>query len=274
MKFPKFWSLAKSGSGTAWGWSDTSAEEAQQNAQQRAAKVADLLRAGGSPAANQGYYIDRPIREQVLRELDASTILSRNAYGAEVLNTTTGFFIDVDLPAPKNPGLIARLLGAKPAAKSEPSPAEIAALHAAENWAKAHPGWSWRIYRTAAGLRLLATHAVFNFDDALVAKAFEALGSDPLYRQLCYAQQCFRARLTPKPWRGGLQAKTPRWPWITTREEQAFGQWDRSYRQACQAYATCELILTIGSSEIHPSLRTLVAVHDEVSGCGSGRPLA
>jgi hypothetical protein len=277
MKFPKFWSLGRSGPGSAWGWSDHSLEAAAQLAQERATKVANLLRAGTSPNSSNAYYADRPIREQVLRELGGShptAIISRNAYGAEILNSTTALFVDVDLPAPKKPKLLDRLFGSKAPATTTPSAAEVAALQAAEQWAKSHAGWSWRIYRTAAGLRLLATHQTFSPHDPVVTAAFEALGADPLYRQLCRVQQCFRARLTPKPWRVGVKKKTPEWPWKDAAAEQKFAKWDQSYRQANQGFATCELIQTVESNEIHPDLRELVSLHDQMCGVGSGQPLA
>lgn len=278
MRFPRFWSLGRSGPGFAWGWSDVSQAEADALAASRAAKVADALRGGGHPPRASQYYPERPIREQVLREIGPdgapAAILSRNAYGAEVLNAANALFVDVDLPPRRQPGLLARLLGAKPLAPGEPSPAETAALAAAEAWARSHPGWSWRVYRTAAGLRLLATHATFGPADALVAEAFDALKADPLYRKLCGTQQCFRARLTPKPWRVGIRAEPPRWPWAEPGAEQAFAEWDKAYRAASAGFATCELVRVIGSQEIHPALREIVALHDAACRVGSGRPLA
>jgi hypothetical protein len=72
-----------------------------------------------------------------------------------------------------------------------------------ENWSRNHPEWGWRIYRTRAGLRLLATQGLVEADSDVADGVFEALGADPLYRKLCKTQKCFRARLTPKPWRCG-----------------------------------------------------------------------
>ncbi len=89
----------------------------------------------------------------------------------------------------------------------------------AELWTRNHSDWGWRIYRTRAGLRLLATHALFDPETAAADGVFDALGADPLYRQLCKTQKCFRARLTPKYWRceatvrrraGRLKARKPK----------------------------------------------------------------
>ena len=53
------------------------------------------------------------------------------------------------------------------------------AVTKAEQWARNHDGWGWRIYRTRAGLRLLATHALFEPEIAVSDGLFDALGADP-----------------------------------------------------------------------------------------------
>lgn len=279
MRFPSFWARATHGPATVWGWSDTSPEEARASAAEKAQRLADRLRRGERPAAQWGYYPDRPLREPVIRELagpdgTVAALVTRNAYGAEILNAADALFADIDLPEPRPPGFLARLLGARPPAPGEPTPAESAALARATAWVAAHPGWSWRAYRTARGLRLLATHRVFDPAEPVVAEVFAHLDVDPLYRRLCLAQRCFRARLTPKPWRIGIATAPPAWPWSGSAEERTFIAWDRAYRAAATRYATCELVRVIAPSEIHADLRGLVAAHDAACRIGSGLPLA
>jgi len=277
MRFPRHWALARSGAGVAWGWSDESLADAQAEASRRATELASRLR-GGKPARHDGYYPDRPMREEVLREVayDGAALtvaVTRNAAGAEVLNAARALFVDVDLPAQAPPGFFARLFGAKaPAAGS--APAEVAVVARAVAWAAAHPSWGWRIYRTAAGLRLLATHATFLPDDGLAQAAFRELGADPLYVRLCRSQACFRARLTPKPWRVGIPTAPPRWPWTDASDAAGFAAWDRAYRAASVRYATCALVRVVGNETVHPDLRAIVALHDEACKVGSGLPLA
>jgi len=279
MRFPRHWALGRSGAGVAWGWSDVSPEAAQADALARAIRLEALLRGGRRPERQDGYYFGRPMRELVLHEVvrssaGLSVAVTRNASGAEVLNAAHALFVDVDLPAPSAPGFFARLFGAKPLGRDDPASAESAAVARAVRWAAAHPSWGWRIYRTAAGLRLLATHAPFRPGDDLVQEAFRELGADPLYARLCHAQACFRARLTPKPWRLGLRTSPPPWPWADAAAEAEFVAWERSYRAAADGYATCELLRVVGNPEIHPELRELLAWHDEVCLVGSGLPLA
>ena len=64
-----------------------------------------------------------------------------------------------------------------------------------------HSQESFRLYETPAGFRIIATHDTIAPNDALVADWFEYFHADANYVRLCQAQQCFRARLTAKPWR-------------------------------------------------------------------------
>jgi len=132
MNFPRHWSFAKSGRGQAWGWSDVSLAAAQAAARERAAKVDALLRGSSRPDRAAEYYPGQPMREPVLRELAGpdgglAAVVTRNTYGADILNAADALFVDVDLPEPAQPGLLARLFGAKAPPPGQPSPAESAA---------------------------------------------------------------------------------------------------------------------------------------------------
>ena len=64
-----------------------------------------------------------------------------------------------------------------------------------------HPTECFRLYQTPAGFRIIATHDTIAPSDELVAEWFEYFHADANYVRLCQVQQCFRARLTAKPWR-------------------------------------------------------------------------
>ena len=126
MKFPRHWALGRVGAGLAWGWSDVSREAAQAEADRRARNLDERLRGSRRPDPQDGYYPGRPIREELLREFgrsgdDLFAAVTRNASGAEVLNASLMLFVDVDLPAPTAPGLLARLFGAKPPPPGTPA---------------------------------------------------------------------------------------------------------------------------------------------------------
>lgn len=265
MNFPKFWAKGQSGDFATWRWSNTSAEEAKIEAQKVAQRLAAQFAAGGKPGERYGY-TDRPLREPVLREMRDSSgklaaVVTRNSYGCQVLNSTDALFVDIDFPLGRPKGLLGWLFGNRTATNEA---ATKDSLSKAGAWARAHPGWNWRIYRTKAGLRLLATHAIFDPTDPLCEQVFNAVDADRLYRKLCQTQKCFRARLTPKAWRCKLSHPPARWPFDNAAGEQAFANWDAKYQAACRGKATC-LLVDKGSGQVHAELRELVALHDEMT---------
>ncbi len=275
MNFPTFWAKGERHGFICWRWSERSLDEAKSLAVQAAQKLADRFAAGDVPPKHGGYYPDRPLREQVLSEIKNASggraaVVTRNSYGCHVLNTARVMFVDVDLPEPKPAGLFKRLFGgaAAPVVTQDEVVAKV------ENWTRDNPGAGWRIYRTRAGLRLLATHDVFDPETAASDSVFDALGADPLYRRLCKTQKCYRARLTPKPWRCGLRRKPERWPWPDARAEKSFQRWEAQYQSCSFNWATCELVQTVGTREIHPEVQLILGLHDQKTRVDSKLALA
>lgn len=64
-----------------------------------------------------------------------------------------------------------------------------------------HTNEQFRLYKTPAGFRIIATHDTIAPNDSIVAEWFATFHADANYARLCQSQQCFRARLTAKPWR-------------------------------------------------------------------------
>jgi hypothetical protein len=278
MNFPQFWARGSSGNFFCWRWSSQSLAEAQSLADQAAQQLADRFRAGGYPPKHGGYYPDRPFREQVMQEIkndtgEISVAVTRNSYGCLVLNTARVMFVDIDLPEPKRPGGLLRRLFGKPDL-TPPVNHQEAAMAKIELWTRNHPEWGWRIYRTRAGLRLLATQGLMEADSDVADGVFEALGADPLYRKLCRSQKCFRARLTPKPWRCGIPGKPERWPWLDAWSEKKFQKWEAEYQSSSSNWATCELLRQIGNTDVHPEVQAILTLHDNATRVGSKLQLA
>jgi hypothetical protein len=279
MNFPKFWARGEAQGFCAWGWSNESVAQAKALGVEVAQRIATRIGRGDRSRPGHYEYGDRPLREEVLREFrdeagELSAVITRNSYGCLVLNAAHLLFVDVDLcEEPPPGGVLGWLLGFKKAA-ARLAAARQSVLDRAEAWTRQNPGWGWRVYETRAGLRLVAIHRPFAYDDAVCAEVFEALGADPLYRRLCGHQKCFRARLTPKPWRCKVPNPPARWPFEDSRHAAAVQRWETQYLQAAAGYATCCLIAQIGTTDLSPDLAELVAAHDEVSRCGSGLPLA
>lgn len=282
MNIPRFWARASISvtipsdtepfATEAFGHSDTSVAAAEEDARQRALRVAAWYEGLSRDAdieltRRYGYGDDRPLREPIEREFgsgaDRFAVITRNAYGSLVLNCASVCFIDVDL-APK-PGRLARLFGKRvPDAE-----ALLASMREAADAARV----GVRIYRTRAGFRGLITSELVDPMSRRSEDLMERFGSDPKYRALCRVQRCFRARLTPKPWRCGLLGPTWPWPFRGPEHAAAFRAWLATYEEAIRAYATCELVETRGPAGQHPLAATIVREHDAMA-CRSGCPLA
>jgi hypothetical protein len=281
MNFPKFWAKGTVDGFSCWRWSFQSLAEAQSLAEQAARQLAERFRRGPwPPKGGSAYYPDRPPREQILQEFrdpnGLTAVVTRNSYGSEVLNTARVMFVDIDLPEPRRQkvGLFGLLFGKRPPEPAPDPTKENEALERVEAWTHENYQWGWRAYRTRSGLRLLATQGTVAADAPATDEIFQALGADPLYRKLCRNQKCFRARLTPKPWRCEVDpGMPPRWPW-TEKEEKRFHKWEAKYAEASAERATCELVRQIGSTTVHPEVQTIIQIHDEVTKVGSNLALA
>jgi hypothetical protein len=121
------------------------------------------------------------------------------------------------------------------------------------------------LYRTPAGLRLMATHQTMLPQDPDVALTLKALGTDPIYTAMCLRQQCFRARLTAKPWRIGVhEHMLPRpgvWPVAPQRLAQR-AAWVQAYEQAAASFAACRYVQTLGQPTVHFEVAAVQALHD------------
>ncbi|QNA91191.1 hypothetical protein G4G28_22930 [Massilia sp. Dwa41.01b] len=139
------------------------------------------------------------------------------------------------------------------------------------------PDWLVHLYRTPAGLRLLATHRLFDPLEAEVAECFRALGTDPVYVSMCLNQHCFRARVSAKPWRigigGHLKPRPGTWPVAPERLPQR-REWLERYDRAAAGFAACRFIESIGKGVSLPAAQAVQALHDELCQARSKLPIA
>jgi hypothetical protein len=284
VRFPRHWAKGTAEATTAkgrvvrascWRSSDASVADALAAATDAARRVARRIADDKARGERYGYG-DQPLREEVLEPVGAPdrAVITRNAYGCRVLNAARVMFVDVDFPeAPAGGGLVGglrRLFGGAPKA----APPEAEALGRIASWLAARPDWSMRVYRTRAGLRLAATHDVFDPTAPTTWESMRALGCDPLYLRLCRAQQSFRARLTPKPWRCGARVPPVRFPFETLADERAFRAWQRDYDERQRRFATCARLETLGGGVDNAEADEVLAVHDAETRATSGLPLA
>jgi len=250
-----------------WAGSNTSEAEALANAEAAVHATAALVATRNVREPVRGYSYDvRGVPEEIIGEPDAEIGLTRNRMGCVVVNAARAMFVDVDLK-PESVGFISRLFGAKP---KDPEAEAIKRLRA---WVGSHPGSGVRVYRTAGGLRYLFTHAPTPPDAAALACMTE-LGADPLYVTLCRTQECFRARLTPKPWRIGVEMIPCDYPRATPAIEAMFREWLADYDQKATGFATCHLLEVVGNRDAAPELQSVIEGHDSYCRVETNLPLA
>ncbi len=254
-----------------------------------------------------------PIREEVVSRHDHA-IVTRNSYGSLCLNTPDVLFADVDAPwrgalrthpmgcvclvgvgIAAGVWLKSFLIGAGTAIalmwlwttivalvnRSRRAAGEEAAkrenLETVHAFAAANPGWHLRVYETPAGYRLLAMHDVFDPQGEAVKQAFAAVDADPRFARLCALQDCFRARVSPKPWRADYKPKEslPKSKWPFPPEHLPRRQrWVVGYDSVAAKFASCRFVESLGSDAVHPHAESVRELHDRLCQADSGLPLA
>ena len=256
-------------------------------------KAADLAQASANAAANNGtrafahrerypYGVrDHNLDEPELRRLTHAGALiarvTRNSYGASVLNATRVMFVDVDIEPPSH----------HPHANRPPPTAgnpvsENDALDALARLVAAQPELAFRVYTTAAGLRYLCTSRLFDAASDESEEILKSLKSDKRYIALCKKQKCYRARLTPKPWRchkivpitpEERQSATPKG--FLAKLLSGFAPRTKVLRNP-EDFATCHYIETVGApvARMLPEIEEIMRLHDTHCDATTTKPLA
>ena len=306
MKLARFWTRSR-GEATGAdgqrievvtrGWSDESIDQAKNVAAERARRLAQRI--ASDPSARKQYdYDEAPVPEAVVRDLRSeglAAVVTRNSYGALVLNADNLLFADVDEEGSDDQpgagdlaavlsgagtleevigGLFSMFGGKKETPTPQPNnkPPDSPALNRIQRVVEGH-GFAARVYKTAAGYRVMVTDRAITAGTNEAESILHEFGSDPLYMRLCRTQQSFRARLTPKPWRCDFRKPPVKFPFEDAGEQAAIRRWETEYSQRIASYATCRLVKTIGD-RVDASLRPLIEYHDQETKASSDLPLA
>lgn len=240
------------------GGANGSPEEARAEARRKVDVVKRKL--AGQEVRKREY--DAEIREQILEQVDERNILTRNRYGAAVWNSTEVTILDIDQPRKS----LFDFFGKRKGPAKEVILSDVRKVASQQDLR----GLSFRVYETAAGIRLLILGRYFEPKDGRLATIRKEVNCDPLYANLCIKQDCFRARLTPKPYRMKLKGHHHVWPMTEVQLEDA-SKWLVGYEQASAHYAVCRYIETLGRPA---SSHRLVELHDRMTKATSGLPLA
>ena len=300
-----------------FGWSNTSQADAETMAKARVQEAFDKVVSGvklprSEPKIAYNGAHGLPIREEVLAR-HGDIVITRNSYGAQCLNTPDVLFADIDFknePSArffwlhalvlfiaaaavslwfKSPGVLLvcgflALIGTRWLAAithkillSSRGGPERHTRKQIEAFIQSHPDWHLRIYRTPAGFRVLVMHRSFDPKDPQVTAFFHALGVDRIYAAMCMNQHCFRARVSPKPWRIGISSHMrPRpgvWP-VKPEHLEKRQAWICEYEKRARDFASCAFVETIGSATVDPKPEAVRDLHDRLSQAQSGLVIA
>ncbi len=176
-----------------------------------------------------------------LYDLPDEAWLTVNHYNALVLNTSNLLIADVDFGDPR----LDKYAGADDCDQVIRNVEEVSRLDRKimgfEDWKFADQ--SFRVYRTHSGCRVVCTSKTFPWSESawLARRLMQFLRTDPHYVRLCDEQKCYRAKLTPKPWRDDEDSHV------------------------------CELVATVGNGHVADELKEQLRLHDELTLAGMGQ---
>jgi hypothetical protein len=253
-----------------------------------------------------------PIREEVIKRYD-DCVLTRNSYGAVCLNVEDVVFADLDFDDDTG-GIVLKIFCAififisiffvanfflntmasllvavfsalalwLPLAnlmffiwqKISGNP-EQRARRRVDEFVKKHPDWLLRLYRTPAGFRVLVMHRKFHAHDSEVKNLFQSLHTDPVYARMCERQVCFRARVSPKPWRIGMSKHIGPGVWPVKVDYLSRRMaWVSEYDFMAQRYAACKFVAELGNGRSDSAIDAVRRLHDEWCRAESSNPIA
>jgi len=264
MKIYKYWTVEKqkilidgqTQEVTCYGGSNISLDDARGKAKEKAQKIQRKI--AGEKHLFEDY--ESEIREEILQTIDDHSVITRNRYGARVLNVESLMILDIDKPKPSG-GLFK---------KKDTRPPKEQIFDMVKTLATTkYKDLGFRVYETYQGARVIVLGKEFNPRDGATKKMMDEFNCDPLYTLLCIKQGCYRARLTPKPSRmkfRGYKVKYPR-----EGDDSEFQTWVSEYENMSRSFSVCKLIEQVGASQY---VTDVVRLHDDVTGVSYPQRLA
>ncbi|RGE41858.1 hypothetical protein DZC30_17920 [Comamonas testosteroni] len=169
-----------------------------------------------------------------------------------------------------------RWIQARQTQQIQPASTTAQAMNRVQQVQARHPDWGLRVYQTPKGLRIIVTHAPWGWQSPEVQTLFHELEVDPIYALLCSRQQCFRARVSGKPWRmemNGPSTPERRWP-VQPENLPARQQWNQAYDQKSGQFAACHFLEQMGNPVLCAEAQEFIQWHDSACNAYSDLPLA
>jgi len=205
------------------------------------------------------------IREEILRIIDDHLSITRNRYGASILNTENMMILDIDKP---------RMIIGDLFKRKNAQLAKVRIFNTVRKLAATpkYKEYSFRLYETYQGSRVIVLGKDFDPRDRETKRMMDEFNCDPLYTFLCIRQGCYRARLTPKPYRmkmRGYKVKFPR-----EGDDSEFQQWLSQYELNSRNFNDFNAGRFIEQIGMNHCLSDVIRLHDEMTGINFRQPLA
>lgn len=236
--------------------SNVSKEDARLQALKSAQLIEDRISAGGRL---KEYEV--PIKEHVERVIDDQNIISVCRYGAKILNSTKFTILDLDdypfdffdlfksvRKLPKKERIIFKFLQ-----KIQQYP---------------DFGSDFRIYETTKGIRVIGRKYVDPSGRRYIF-LMRKFAVDWIYCLMSQKQNCYRARITPKPYR--LRIKTIKIRSPLDCETQEYRDWSKNYEFASKKYRVVKLLKSVGNDF---SNDPIIKLHDNICNAAKSFTLA
>ncbi|HET9913271.1 MAG TPA: hypothetical protein VFQ13_15350 [Anaerolineales bacterium] len=243
---------------TCYGGSNISAEDAQAKAREKAKKIERKIK--GEKHLFDEY--EAEIREEILQIIDDHSAITRNRYGASVLNTENMMILDIDKPKTSFGDLFRKKDAQSDKTRIFDTVRKLAIT-------PKYKEYGFRLYETYQGARVIVLGREFDPRDRETKKMMDEFNCDPLYTFLCIKQGCYRARLTPKPYRmkmRGYKVKFPR-----EGDDGEFQQWLSQYESNSRGFCVCRFVEQVG---MNTPPNDVVCLHDDLTGVNFRQPLA
>jgi hypothetical protein len=241
-----------------YGGSNLSLEDASRNALAKIERIDRKIE--GDQHVFDDYEVE--IREEILEEVRSDAVITRNRYGASVLNVERMLIMDIDKPNFSLGDLFR---------KRDPQQDKTKIFEMVRKLASSsrYSALGFRIYETFQGARVIVLGRDFDARESETIRLMKEFNCDPLYTLLCEKQACYRARLTPKPRRLKLRGRK----FVFPREgnDPETRQWLEDYAREGQRYSVCKFIEQVGAPHLSDDV---VRLHDEMTGANVHLPLA
>ena len=243
---------------TCYGGSNISVEDASLKAKEKAEKVKRKIK--GEKHLFDEYEVE--IREEILQILDDHSAITRNRYGAQILNSEKLMILDIDKPKASFGDLFKKQDAGQDKLKIFDMVRKLAST-------PRYQGYGFRIYETFRGARVIVLGREFDSRDRDTVKMMSEFHCDRLYMTICQKQGCFRARLTPKPYR--MNMRRYKVPFPREGDDAEFQGWLVEYERESRGFNVCRFIEQVGVRQV---VNDVVGIHDEITGANFRQPLA